>query len=154
MKYQLNKLKLLLFAVGIVFLGVVVSWFKLFGNLQPDKNNSFENQVNTSITPSQKLKVNLLIDFGGGKTTSYENVEVNENDTVYSLLVKKTKETNYEVTTKTYDFGLMVESINGVSASSSNYWSYSVNGQMGNVAADKFILNDGDKVEWKYTPIQ
>lgn len=70
------------------------------------------------------------------------------------FLLKKAKEINYEVTTKTYDFGLMVESINGIKNGAENFWSYSINGKMGSIAADKFILKDGDKVEWKFTKIE
>lgn len=89
MKYYFSKLKLLLLAVGIIFLGFIFIWLKLFGNIQPKNDNNVGNGINTSITPSRKLRVSLLIDFGGGRTTSYEGVEVNENDTVYSLFVKK-----------------------------------------------------------------
>ena len=49
---------------------------------------------------------------------------------------------------------MMVESIDGISASSTHFWSYFINGTAGNVAADKYILQNGDVVEWKYTPIQ
>jgi hypothetical protein len=154
MKYYLGKMKLLLVTVFIIFIGLIFTWSKLFGNLQPGQNNNSENQTGGTVTPSQKYKVDLIVDFGNGKVTSYEGVEVKEGDTVYSLLTKKMNETGSPVTAKSYDFGLMVESINNISASATHFWSYSVNEQAGNVAADKYILKNGDKVEWKFTIIQ
>lgn len=153
MKYYLGKMKLLLVAVAIVLAGLVFTWLKLFGNLHPQQS-SLENQAAGSISTVQKYKADLTVDYGNGKVTSYENIEINEGDSAYSLLVKKMNETGSSVTTKSYGFGLMVESINTVLASQDHYWAYSVNGQMGSVAADKYILKNADKVEWKYTPLQ
>ena len=84
-------------------------------------------------------------------TKSEEEFEHKEGETAYSLLVKKMNETGSSVTTKTYDFGIMVESINGISGNANFFWQYSVNGQMGQVAADNYTLKNKDKVEWKYT---
>ena len=136
------------------FTGLIFTWSKLVGNLNPSQNNNVENPISDTITPSQKYKVDLTVNFGNGKVTSYGGVEIKEGDTVLSLLTKKMNETGSPVKTKSYDFGLMVESINNISASTNYFWSYSVNGQAGNVAADKHVLKDGDKVEWKYTKIQ
>ncbi len=153
MKYYLGKMKLLLVAVFIVFVGLIFTWIKLFGNLQPTQNNNPENQTYGSTTPEQKLKADLSVDYGSGKTISYEGIEINDGDTAYSILVKKMNETGSPVQTKSYDFGLMVESINNITASPTYFWSYAVNKAAGSVAADKYTLKDGDKVEWKFTPI-
>ncbi len=146
-------MKLLLIAVAIIFVGFIFTWFKLLGNLNPSQNNVSENP-SVSTTPAEKFKVDLSIDNGSGKVTSYEGIEVSGNDTVYSVLIKKMNETGSSVTTKSYDFGLMVESISGIKATTDHFWSFSVNGQPGNVAADKYILKNGDKVEWNYTKVQ
>ena len=153
MKYTFDKLKLLLLAVGIVFAGFIFTVFRI-GILQPNDNGSYNPQTTVSLTPPEKIKAGLLVEFEGGKTILYEDVEVNVGESAYSLLTKKMNETGSVVTTKSYDFGMMVESIDGISASSTHFWSYSVNGVAGNISADKYILQNGDVVEWKYTPIQ
>ena len=154
MKYYLGKMKLLLMATFIIFIGLIFTWYKLFGDMRSEQNYGPGYQTTESITPTQKSKADLTIDYGGGKTISYVNIELNESDTAYSLLVKKMNETGSPIKTRSYDLGLMVESINNITASSAYFWSYSVNGQTGNVAADKYILKDGDKIEWKFTKIQ
>lgn len=151
MKYYLSKMKWLLIAVSIISAGFLFTWFNLLGNINP-VNNAEDQSI--SITPGQKIKVDLYIDNGSGKVTSYDDTEINEGDTSYSVLFKKMNETGTPVLTKNYDFGMMVESINGIAASDSHFWSYSVNGQPGTVAADKYLLKEGDAVEWKYTKIQ
>lgn len=153
MKYTFDKLKLLLLAVGIVFAGFIFTVFRI-GILQPNDDGGYNPQTTVSITPPEKIKTGLLVEFEGGKTILYENIEVNTGESAYSLLFKKMSETGSVVTTKSYDFGLMVESIDGISASSTHFWSYSVNGVAGNIAADEYILKNGDIVKWKYTPIQ
>ena len=39
------------------------------------------------------------------------------------------------------------------STNSDQGWIYIVNGQMGDVAADKYILKEGDRIEWKLTTV-
>jgi len=154
MKYYLSKIKFLVLASLILLTGFLFTWFKFINVGKPGQNESSENQLATTTTPKQKSFASLSVDFGNGKITSYEAVEINTNDTAYSQLVKKMNETGSLVVTKKYNQGIMVESIDNISASSSYFWSYSVNGQSGSVAADKYILKDKDLVEWKYTPIQ
>jgi len=147
MKYAFSRLKLLLVASGIVFVALILVVFRLFGTTNPEGTIS---QV-TGSPQSEKQYTGLVVDFGNGKLTSYESIEIKEGETAYSLLVKKMNETGSSVTTKTYDFGIMVESINGISGNANFFWQYSVNGQMGQVAADNYTLKNKDKVEWKYT---
>lgn len=154
MKYYLGKMKLLLIAIGIVFVGFVFSWFKIFGILQPEQNFDTQNLTeDVSVTPKAFI-VNLSVDYGNGKTGTYENLQSSSQESAYSILKKKMDETGIEVKSKSYDFGTMVESIGDVTASPTYFWAYSVNGQMGNISADKYILKDGDLVEWKFTKIQ
>jgi Domain of unknown function (DUF4430) len=153
MKYYLNKVKFLVLASLILLIGFLFTWFNIINVAKPGQNTTSENQLTTTTTPAQKSSASLFIDFGNGKIKSYEAVEINMNETAYSLLVKKLNETGSPVVTKKYNQGLMVESIDNISASSSYFWSYSVNGQAGSVAADKHILKDKDIVEWKFTPI-
>ena len=154
MKYYFGKLKLLLLAIGIIFVGFVFSWFKIFGILQPDQNFDTQDLTeNVSVTP-KALFANLTVDYGNGKSTSYENLGITTNETAFSLLKKKMDETGVVIKTKNYDYGTMVESIGGTAASSEYFWGYTVNGQMGSVSADKYVLNPDDSVEWVYTKIQ
>jgi hypothetical protein len=60
----------------------------------------------------------------------------------------------YDVETTKYDFGEMVTGINGVKSSSSQFWAFSVNGQMATQGADSFITKSSDTISWKLENVQ
>lgn len=151
MKYNLERMKLLLIAVVIIFAGVIVTMINISGSFKNDSDDPIN--IPASVT-QQEIKASLSVDYGSGKSVFYDAVKIQNGETAYSLLVKKMNETNISVQTKSYDYGTMVESVNGVASSQTYFWSYLVNGQMGNVSADKYVLSPNDKVEWKYTKIQ
>lgn len=63
---------------------------------------------------------------------------------VYDLL-----KANNDVQADTSSFGVMVKSINGLSQTDKEFWTYTVNGAMAEVGADKYITKDNDKVKWE-----
>ncbi|OGZ27171.1 MAG: hypothetical protein A2365_00685 [Candidatus Nealsonbacteria bacterium RIFOXYB1_FULL_40_15] len=70
-----------------------------------------------------------------------------ENASALELLAK----TKIPFETKDFSFGVLVESIKGKkNGEEGRYWSYYVNGEMPMVSADKYIVNKGDKVEFRY----
>jgi len=76
--------------------------------------------------------------------------ETKTDETAFSVLKAYLDKNTISYTTKSYDFGIFVESINGKVSGSDMAWIYYVNGQSGSVAADKYLLKPTDKVEWKY----
>jgi hypothetical protein len=94
-------------------------------------------------------KIFLTIDDG----ETLENFETNfeEGMTVFDLLKKKSEEINMGLETQDYDSGIFIQTIgNKKNGDDKMYWLYYVNGEMAQVAADKQILNPGDKVEFKF----
>lgn len=55
---------------------------------------------------------------------------------------------------KSYDFGVFVESINGVKPDEKHFWKLYINGAESQVGADKLQTKDGDVVEWKLEEIR
>lgn len=92
-------------------------------------------------------KATLVLDFGGGKVTTYESVAAK---TAFELLEKVTVENDITMDVKKYDFGMLVNSIDGRENSKDLAWIYYVNGKSADVGADKYELKEGDKVEWRY----
>lgn len=96
------------------------------------------------------VRVSVYIDYGNGTVASYDEVYLFYNATVLDALraVADVNATYWPA------FGsFFVESINGVVNNADNngkYWLYWVNGEHGVVGADKCILREGDRVEWKY----
>jgi len=91
-------------------------------------------------------EVEVGIDFGNGE----EAMELVKAGTALEALQAAAKNREYEVVMKEYDFGSMVEGVNGFNNSMDKAWIYFVNGQSGTMAADKQGLGVGDLVEWKY----
>lgn len=67
-----------------------------------------------------------------------------EGQSVFDLLKAEN-----DVQADTSSFGVMVKSINGLSQSDKEFWTYTVNGTMAEVGADKYVTKDADKVKWE-----
>lgn len=132
---------------GIVYILLVllVSVF-IASRLFP--NTTFTDLVPVSVsTTSNQDSIAVDVDFGEGPKT-YENITA---PNAYLALVEAVKQNGWEVSTKQYDFGVMVEQVGPYANTSERAWIYYVNGASGDVAADQKLLVAGDKVEWKYT---
>lgn len=106
------------------------------------------NILPTGITQIEEHPgVGVRIEFSPDNT---ETVTVSDATTAFSALEKAAMEKQVPLTVKQYDFGVFVERIGTYSASQQKAWIYYVNGQSGDVAADKKIIQPGDQVEWKY----
>lgn len=75
------------------------------------------------------------------KVVEYEG---KAGQTVYDLL-----KANNDVQADTSSFGVMVKSINGLAQTDKEFWTYTVNGAMAEVGADKYVTKDTDKVRWE-----
>lgn len=68
-----------------------------------------------------------------------------EGKSVFAILLE-----NHEVDYKESDMGVFINSIDGIKNQGGHFWVYSINGTPGKVAADKAIVSEGDKIEWRY----
>lgn len=96
------------------------------------------------------LKVRLIINFGNETKWDY-NVTLSSKDaTVLNALYEASKMGNFSIKTTywpSYD-SYFVDSIANAGGNG-KYWIYYVNGEMGNVGADKKIVEEGDLIEWR-----
>ena len=58
-----------------------------------------------------------------------------------------------ELQLKEYDFGLMVEGVNGLLADTNNYWAVYLNGEYAKVGIAELVLQAGDRLELRYETI-
>ncbi len=63
-------------------------------------------------------------------------------------------QTTTAVEFKQYDFGVFVESINGIKPDDKHFWKLYVNGQESQVGADQLQTKNGDVIEWKLEEIK
>jgi len=96
-------------------------------------------------------KVMLIID--GGEELSFKAIETGfkEGMTVFNLLSDETEKLNLTLKFKTYDIGVFIQAIGDKeNGENGKYWLYYINGEMSQLAAEKQLLNMGDKVEFKF----
>jgi hypothetical protein len=89
--------------------------------------------------------VTLVIDYGNSTQQVLANLS---GPTVFDVLNKTTN-----IAYTAHAFGKFIQSINGVmnnAGGNGYYWQYWVNDQLAPVAADYYVLSNGDDVLWKY----
>ncbi len=95
-------------------------------------------------------KVNLTINFGEEKKTV--QVEFKDEMTVYDVLEQGAGDLGIILEIQTYSVGIFIITIGDQkNGQDNNYWTYYVNDKFANIAADKYLLKAGDKVEWKFS---
>lgn len=90
-----------------------------------------------------------IIDVGAEENTVLrdENVQISEKTSVFEVM-RGIADVGY----KEYPgVGVYITSIDNKAATETKWWLYQVNGVYPNVAADRYIVTDGDNIVWKYT---
>lgn len=118
--------------LAIWILSVVVLIGVAFGGVWYYQTNQETNSTEETTQTESIQSKSIAYDGEDGKT-------------VYDLLKEK-----YQVEATEGSYGVMVNSINGLAATDSEFWLYSVNGQSGDVSADKMATKNGDQVLWEY----
>jgi hypothetical protein len=151
--------KILLFVLVLFFL-LVAAFFISVDTASKNNDHSSSPGIgsiesNVGHVPERADK--FPVENEGIKTVSYyyKNGKSGEKGTVFSELLSYGKRNNIEVKyNNDYSFGVFVESIGGVeNGDEGRYWQYYVNGILGDVAADKKSLKEGDRVEWKFEKV-
>ncbi len=141
-----------------VLLGVAAIFILLVGITQIFFNRKIDLRFNspislpfswdkTSPTPIKVVSaVEISVDFGGNEKISGYSYGRN----VYESLKQLAAEKKIILETKEYKFGLMVLRIGEKTNNKEASWTYFVNGKGAEIAADRYLVSPGDKVEWKY----
>lgn len=81
--------------------------------------------------------------------------KADQESTVFSGLLNYGSKNDIEIKyNNNYDFGVFIESIGGIkNGDEGKYWQYYINDALGDVAADKKNLSNGDVVEWRFEEI-
>ncbi|MDZ7586566.1 MAG: DUF5667 domain-containing protein [Patescibacteria group bacterium] len=112
------------------------------------KHEEVLNLIEGKTEVNQLLEeVEVSVDFGDNEEAAVELVEAK---TAYEALQAAAENRDWLLQVKDYDFGSLVEAINGVKNTSDKAWIYFINGESATKAADKQELKAGDVVEWKY----
>lgn len=144
--------KFLIILISILAL-VVLAQFTLFKDNRINlKEETAKVEENTQIRDNTVNNTGnqVIIDFGDGRQIK-QNINA---QTPYKALEVVADSQGYKINSKQYKYGLIVEEINRVRNTPDKSWIYSVNGQPGRIAADRYILKSNDVVEWKYSGVK
>lgn len=97
--------------------------------------------------------VSIMVDTGF-ELLGFPKLSVNEGDTVWSLLDRAaTDREELSVSSTDYgDLGILIESINSYqNGADKKYWQYWVDNEYADVAANRYLVNPGDVIMWKFT---
>ena len=142
----------------VIILVVIIGQFMLKRQSNPSLQNVLDRIIvpnsTSSISPtilpsaaSVKRQISVNIDFGDGRMVSEEIYA----QTAYSALQTVAKDKELTIDVKQYKFGILVTKIGDKENSDKFGWIYLVNGKAGQIAADRYVIYSGNKVEWKYT---
>ena len=100
------------------------------------------SQIKTQSIPAA-TGIDLTIDFGNGTVTSHSGLSAPD---VYNLTVSL-----FEVDEVWAGDRVFINAIDGVQQDENHGWQYWVNGNYASIAANLYILEDGDSVLWNRT---
>ncbi len=125
----------------------------------------FLNSSKTNPPPLQETKVEVstlpqivALPLSESKYTSLivldeiYKVSIQDKDTVYDVMKKlqTAEENNFTFKYKEYpSMGIFITEINGIIESPGKYWIYYVNGVEASVSVSKYIIKEGDIINWK-----
>ena len=122
-------------------------WFVGSQDLLVPVINSNQNILNSTA-------VRVMLDFGNGEITTYNDVSLVAGNTAFDLLKTVTDENNITLEYKDYggELGVFIEAIGGVKndAEQNGWWQYWVNNEYAQVGPSSYELTNGDVVMWKY----
>jgi hypothetical protein len=115
--------------------------------------------IQPAVAPENIIEVghfSLVVDYGDNNSDSYGNISFNAGETLFSATQKLTMANGIEFDYENYgDMGMLVTNIGGKSSGESGaYWQYWVNENYSQVGASIYTIQDGDRIEWKFTDAQ
>lgn len=145
-----EKKKNSLVSVVMLVFGLLIATFFIISANTVSKDH--ENEIDI-VEKSDEIKISILLKINSGseEKKEYELNDISKQTTVFDVL-----ENNIDIEyNNNYSYGVFIESIDGIkNGDDGKYWQYYIDDALGNLAADKKILKDGDTVEWRFEEVQ
>jgi len=141
----------LFFLIAIILGAVAIIGVGNTSSQALDQTASISLERTGRVAGVSQAVATIGVNEGNGKILSYDQ-PIDDQMTVLDLLQVSMQRNLVTVQTKKYDFGTLVDSIDGVvNGTDGKYWIYEVNGESPTIAADQYIVQPGDIVEFKFT---
>lgn len=94
--------------------------------------------------------VTVKINYGDKKDAGTYSIAYTEGLTAFDALTKAAAEAGGTVEAKDSQYGKYIQAVNGVKEDGTNFWLFSVNGEMAQQSTDATILKSGDSVTFTF----
>lgn len=153
----MKRLPLLVLPISLLMLLGAGCWTTTV-NVKVNRNATVEDTngavtVNTSAATNQpaEVSVKLVINKGNASPVRTFDEKVAAGTTTLALLEKVAAANSITLNTKQYDFGVIVNGIDGLDSTDKQFWLFSVNGKESPVGAGEYTVQNGDTIEFRYT---
>lgn len=137
----------------VIILIIIIAGLLFYFNWQKNPAENLNSETTEQIN-QEKITINLSIaDISGLPPT----LEIKKDTLLLDALIELNQQyPTLNLQTKNYgDMGVLVEQIGNYKNGAENkYWQYFVNGAQPMVGADKYILQNNDQVEWRFSASQ
>lgn len=117
-------------------------------------NTGQDESTQTDDISSDQREITTIIKVDDTATEYPQTVTV--STTALQALEQLESDGEIDVETTAYDFGVLVDSIDGVGTDTGDnkFWIYSINDTTATVGASEYVVQDGDRILWNYEPAQ
>jgi len=145
MKNNITKI-----VVGVIILAVIILAVVLFQNNNDNEVNDATTNANEVSEKTDELSIITTIDNGDVQISYDKNVS--SGTTALKLITLISEEEGIVLGTTEYDFGILIDSIDGVGedVNDGKYWSFYVNDEMSLVGISDYVVLDKDSILFKY----
>lgn len=139
----MKKILIVLLSIALVLtIGAIILVNTTSLVLQPSPTPTIAPSPETANT----ITITQTVIYGGSREEVTQTLQLPSTETALSALQSK-----HSVTVKQYDFGTLVEGVDGVTNGSDNkYWLYYVNDVEASTGADVYQLKNGDRIKWEF----
>lgn len=129
----------------------MVACLGLAGCSSGSSASSEESSAESSAAADAQEDIAVTVNVGGNESDGVQAATETVVVPVGASVTDALNGTTYTIVSENGEYGTFVTSINGVDATDTTAWVYTVNGEQATVGADEYVLNDGDVVEWTLT---
>lgn len=141
-----KNFKKLTIAFFILLVGFLIYRQENFRELFFNNATKPTTEVTPSIAPAAQLE--FEVDGNKNQQKEYQFVATISGQKALELV-----ESQAELKLKEYDFGVMIEGVNGLMADNKNYWAVYLNGEYAQTGIAQIKLQKDERLELKYEEI-
>ncbi len=137
-------------ALGVLAL-LAVSVFFLGNTVVKDVSRDAEQASAGIVAGAKAVRQEVTVSIIGGAQNRQMTFDLTPGATALDLMLRAGQRENFAIETKQYDFGTIVEAIEGTrGGDEGRYWLYYVNGEQATVGADAYLVKSGDLIEFRF----